>query len=193
MLAKFSGLNPKGPYVSLEKEKQNFCVVVTYSIKRAREIRKFHVAVVQQRLRNVQKSVMHVQRCFFADLNLLFLCCSPSPLQKLPIVVIQKFCYHGNVTLQFPSLCAAAQRGLSNYWKVRSISEKSILEPNLSVTPKVQDLRLIISINHETSYISIPKNKSNRKSTWLLRSVYMVKTSHEKKGHPPSRVTFSRS
>ena len=64
MLTKFSGLNPKRPYVSLEKEKQNFCVVVTYSIKRAREIRKFHVAVVQQRLTNVQKRVMQVQRCF---------------------------------------------------------------------------------------------------------------------------------
>ena len=38
MLAKFSGLNPKGPYVSLEKEKQNFCVVLTYSTKGAREI-----------------------------------------------------------------------------------------------------------------------------------------------------------
>ena len=74
MLAKFSGLNPKGPYVSLEKEKQNFCAVLTYSIKGAREIRKFHVAVVQQRPRNVQKSVIHVQRCFFffANLTLLF-------------------------------------------------------------------------------------------------------------------------
>ena len=92
MLAKFSGLNPKGPYVSLEKEKQNFCVVLTYSIKRAREIRKFHVAVLQQRLRNVQKSMMHVQRCFFANLNLSLFGCSPSPLQKFPIVVIQKFC-----------------------------------------------------------------------------------------------------
>ena len=29
MLAKFSGLNPKGPYLSLEKEKENFCVVLT--------------------------------------------------------------------------------------------------------------------------------------------------------------------
>ena len=66
MLAKFSGLNPKGPYVSLEKEKQNFCFVLTYSIKRAREIRKFHVAVVHQWLGNVQKSVMHVQSCFLA-------------------------------------------------------------------------------------------------------------------------------
>ena len=70
MLAKFSGLNPKGPYLSLEKEKETFCVVLTYSIKRAPEIRKFHVAVVQQRLRNVQKSVMHVQSCFLANLNL---------------------------------------------------------------------------------------------------------------------------
>ena len=66
MLAKFSGLNPKGPYLSLEKEKENFGVVLTYFINRAREIRKFHVAVEQQRLRNVQKSVIHVQSCFFA-------------------------------------------------------------------------------------------------------------------------------
>ena len=27
ILAKFSGLNPKGPYLSLEKETENFCVV----------------------------------------------------------------------------------------------------------------------------------------------------------------------
>ena len=115
MLAKFSGLNPKEPYVSFEKEKQNFCVVLTYSIRRARQIRKFHVAVMQQRLRNVQKSAMHAQRCFFffAKLNLLFLCCSPSPLQKLPIVVIQQFCYHGNVTSHLLSFLAFAPSGFS--------------------------------------------------------------------------------
>ena len=39
MLAKFSGLNPKGPYLSLVKEKE------TSSIKPATEIRKFHVAL----------------------------------------------------------------------------------------------------------------------------------------------------
>ena len=50
MLAKFSGLNPKGPYLSFKTK--NFSVVLTYSIKRASETRKFHVAVVQQRLRN---------------------------------------------------------------------------------------------------------------------------------------------
>ena len=104
MLAKFSGLNPKGPYVSLEKDKQNFCVVLTYSIKRAREIRKFHVAVVQQRLRNVQKSVMHVQRCFFANLNLSFFAVRSRRCKDALIVVIQKLCYHGNVTSHFSSL-----------------------------------------------------------------------------------------
>ena len=35
-----------------------------------REIRKFHVAVVQQRLRNVENSVMHMQSCSFANINL---------------------------------------------------------------------------------------------------------------------------
>ena len=48
-------------YLSLEKESDNFCVVFTFSIKRCREIRKFHVVVVQRRQRNVQNSVMHVQ------------------------------------------------------------------------------------------------------------------------------------
>jgi len=59
MLGKFSGFNPNGTYKSLEKEKEKetFCVVFTYSLNRAREIRKFHVAVVQRRLRNVQKKL----------------------------------------------------------------------------------------------------------------------------------------
>ena len=62
MLAKFSGLNPKGLCLSLEKEKETFCVAFTYSVKRACEIRKFHDALVVQRwLKNVQKSVMHVK------------------------------------------------------------------------------------------------------------------------------------
>ena len=66
MLATFSGVNPKGPFLRLEKEKEGFCVELTYSIKRAREIRKFHFAVLQQRLRTVQKGMIHVQSCFFA-------------------------------------------------------------------------------------------------------------------------------
>ena len=44
----------------------------TNPYKQAREIRKFLVADLQRRLRNVQKSVMHVQSCCFADINRLF-------------------------------------------------------------------------------------------------------------------------
>ena len=81
MLAKFSLLNRKGPYLSLEKESDNVYALLTYSIKWVHEIRKFHVAVVQQWLRNVQKSLMPVQSCSFAILNLLlFRCCQNSLL-----------------------------------------------------------------------------------------------------------------
>ena len=41
------------------------------------------------------------QICCFANINILLLPFSlspPLPLLKLPIVVIQKFCYHGNMT-----------------------------------------------------------------------------------------------
>ena len=105
MLTKFSGLNPKGRYVSLEKEKQNFRVVLTYSIKRAREIRKFHIAVVQQRLRNKQKSVSTCKDVFRQSKPIVSLLFSVA-VAKTPykVVLIQKFCYHGNVTSHFSSL-----------------------------------------------------------------------------------------
>ena len=56
------------------KEKENNCHVLMPSIKR--EMRKSHVVVVQRRPRNEQKSVMHVQSCCFANLNLFLFCCS---------------------------------------------------------------------------------------------------------------------
>ena len=46
MLVKFFGLNSKGPYLSLEKGKETFCLVFTYSVKWAHEIRKFDFVVV---------------------------------------------------------------------------------------------------------------------------------------------------
>ena len=39
-----------------------------------REIRYFHVVVVQRRQRNVQKSVMHGERFCFANINLMLSC-----------------------------------------------------------------------------------------------------------------------
>ena len=56
-----------GPYLSLAKFRKrkrqfhDFCVVFTYSIKWACEIRKLHVVVVQRWQRNVQNSVIHEQ------------------------------------------------------------------------------------------------------------------------------------
>ena len=77
-------------------------------LSRCVKIRRFHVAVVQRRLRNVQKSVMQVQSCCFDNVNLLlvlpFLLPSPSSLLKVPTVVIQKFCYHANVRSHFSYL-----------------------------------------------------------------------------------------
>ena len=65
----FLELNSKGLHQSSGKEKESCCLVFPSSTKR--EIRHFHVVVVQRRLRNVQKSVMHVQSCCFANINLL--------------------------------------------------------------------------------------------------------------------------
>jgi len=72
MLANILELNSKGLYQSLGKEKESCCLVFSTSTKC--EIRHFHVVVMQRRQRNVQKSVMHVQSCCFANLNLLRYC-----------------------------------------------------------------------------------------------------------------------
>ena len=56
MLANFSELNSKGLCQSSGKEKESCCLVFP-----SHEIRHFHVVVVQIRLRNAQKRVMHVQ------------------------------------------------------------------------------------------------------------------------------------
>ena len=71
---------------SQQTEKESFCVVFPSSTKR--QIRHYHVVVVQRRLKNVQKSVMHVQSCCFTNLNLVlffpFSLPSPSSLLKHP-------------------------------------------------------------------------------------------------------------
>ena len=55
MLGKFSGAESERSVSKFRKRKENFCFVFTQSIRQAREIRMFHVAIVQRRLRNVQK------------------------------------------------------------------------------------------------------------------------------------------
>ena len=70
MLVIFLELISKGLYQSSEKEKEICCSVFPFSTKR--EIRNFHVVVVQRRQRNLRKSVMHVQSCFTNIILLLF-------------------------------------------------------------------------------------------------------------------------
>ena len=55
MLAKFWGAVSETTVAKLRKRKEKFLYEFTYSIKRAR-----FMAVMQRRLRNVQKSVMHM-------------------------------------------------------------------------------------------------------------------------------------
>ena len=52
-----------------EKKKKSMS---SFTSAKKREIRRFHVVVVQRQQRNVQKSVMHLQSCWFANLMLLF-------------------------------------------------------------------------------------------------------------------------
>ena len=64
MLSIFWGFELYGLYQSSGKEKESYSV---FPFSTKREIRHFHVlrALVQRRLRNVQKSVMHLQSCCF--------------------------------------------------------------------------------------------------------------------------------
>ena len=66
MLGKFSGVKSERTVSNFRQRKRKLlCCVFTPSFKPVREIRRFHVAVVQRKLRNVLKSVMHVQSCCF--------------------------------------------------------------------------------------------------------------------------------
>ena len=56
-----------------------------------REVRKFYVGVVQRRLSVITSNVVFLP----------FSLPSPLLLLKLPIVVMRKFCYHGNETSHF--------------------------------------------------------------------------------------------
>ena len=57
------------------KVQEKKVVVLCFRPPAKREIGHFHVVVVQRRQRHVQKSVMHVQSCGYANLSLLLFCC----------------------------------------------------------------------------------------------------------------------
>ena len=73
---KLSGVESKRTISKFGKE--NFCHVFTYFIN------SFHVAVVQRRIRNEQKSMMHVQSCCFSSCFFAILVAIPIVLALAP-------------------------------------------------------------------------------------------------------------
>ena len=82
----FLQINSKRLYQSSGKEKECRRLVFTSSPKRV--IMHFHPVVVHRQQRNIQKSVMRVRRCCFANLNVLlfflFSLMTPSSFHELP-------------------------------------------------------------------------------------------------------------
>ena len=76
--------------IEVQEKKSKVVVLCLLTSSTKREISHFLVVVVQWPQRNVQKSVMHVQSCCFANLKpinfLPFSLTSPSSLLKLPNV-----------------------------------------------------------------------------------------------------------
>ena len=72
MLANFPGVEFQKTISKFRKKKSNRFVVFTSFVRH--EIRMFHVIILQQWQRNVQKSVMYMQTCCLANLYLLLSC-----------------------------------------------------------------------------------------------------------------------
>ena len=91
----FLELNSKGLYQSSGKEEESSRRMFPSSTKR--EVRHVHVVAVQRRLRNVQKSVMHVQSCCSANLSRrrclssLFTCAEPDFFLALWVLLVLEF------------------------------------------------------------------------------------------------------
>ena len=112
MLAKFSAVESERTVSKLRKRIRKFCVGFTHSIKQARVIRKFHVAVVQlakAKKCTIQNSEMHVQSCCFAIIYnpIAFFrsrCRRSGRYLNSLLLGFKKFWYYGNVTSQFSTL-----------------------------------------------------------------------------------------
>ena len=70
MLAKISGVETERTASKFRKKKQNFCVVFTHSMKQAREVRKFHVAVVWGSQEMYKNACCICKVCCFSSLFL---------------------------------------------------------------------------------------------------------------------------
>ena len=106
-VGEFSGVESERTVSEFRERKGNVYVVFSYSVKRAREIRNVHVAVVQRWLNLCKKAWCTCKVVFLVNINLLLFCRSRCRRRRRclsSLSVIQKFCYHDNVTSHFSSL-----------------------------------------------------------------------------------------
>ena len=90
-------------FLGLSAKEKFFCAVFTYSIKWVHEI--WNHATATKKCTKKHDARAKFLFCYYKPVALLmFFLPSPSLLLKLHIVVIQKFCYHGNLTSHFSSL-----------------------------------------------------------------------------------------
>ena len=102
----FLGLNPKGSYLSLEKEKENF--VLCSSTPWSGRVSCHSRATMAKKCTKKRDARAKLLFCSSKPIALSPFSL-PSPSSLLPIVAnvaIQKFCYHGNVMSHFSSLYA---------------------------------------------------------------------------------------
>ena len=88
MLATSFGVEFSRTVSKFRKRIRSCCLEFPSSTKR--EIWHFNVVVVKRRIRNVQKSVMHVQSCGFANRNLLLFCRSRSHRRRRCLSSLQR-------------------------------------------------------------------------------------------------------
>ena len=74
MLANFFGVEFLRTLSKFKKRKRKLLSNDCSRPRQNAKIRHFHIVVMQQRLKNVQKRVMCVQNCCFANINLLLFC-----------------------------------------------------------------------------------------------------------------------
>ena len=101
-----------------KKKKKIFVLCPPCSTERASEIRKFSCRSLATRAKKYTKK---------RDARAKLFCYKTKPtafllLRKLPLVVIQKFCYHSNVTSHFSSLFLSELNSNKTLWSVQNIS-----------------------------------------------------------------------
>ena len=140
MLTKFSGSNPNGPYLGWENEKETFCVVLTYSIKWAHEIRKFlchsHATTAKK---CTKKRDAHAKLFFCQSKPIVFLlfaiviaktpyCCHPEILQpwKRDITLLSSIVKQNSLLLP-PPLRKKSWQAVEKKWSIWIFSKKCTL------------------------------------------------------------------